>query len=72
MTKLFRIEQNVQTGEITQIDLTESEIAELHQQDEMAKIEKAKLLELEQQKTALLAKLGITADEAKLLLGGTN
>ena len=68
MTKLFRIEQNVQTGEITQIDLTENEIAELHQQDEMAKIEEAKLLELEQQKAALLIKLGITADEAKLLL----
>jgi hypothetical protein len=68
MSKLFRIEQNVQTGEITQIDLTESEIAELHKQDEIIKLEELKVLELEQQKAALLVKLGITADEAKLLI----
>jgi len=63
---MFRVEHNVETGEITQIELTPAEIAEIKnnaakaQSDETTKVA---------QKDALLKKLGITADEAALLLG---
>jgi hypothetical protein len=68
MTKLFRIEHNIETGEVSKIELTNEEIATA-QNDENARIarfaaEEAKVTE----KAALLAKLGITDDEAKLLL----
>ncbi|CAB4150044.1 hypothetical protein UFOVP560_23 [uncultured Caudovirales phage] len=62
---MFRIEHNVETGEITQIELTPEEIAEIENNaDANASIEAEK----NAQKTALLEKLGITADEAALLL----
>jgi hypothetical protein len=62
---MFRIEHNVETGEITQIELTASEIKEIQ-----TKAAEATLLESKQvnEKAALLSKLGITEDEAKLLL----
>ena len=68
----FRIEHNVKTGEILEIPLTDKEIKELQnlriiaieqQNKEIAEKEKA-----EADKTALLARLGLTAEEAKLLL----
>lgn len=59
---------NAQTGEITWRDYTEEEIArveaELAKSKLIAEAEAAKAAA----KTALLEKLGITADEAKLLL----
>ena len=68
MTNLTIIEHNVTTGEIIERDLTEQELA---QRD----IDEAKGLEIREaeatkaaEKAALLAKLGITEDEAKLLL----
>lgn len=62
---MFRIEHNVETGEITQIELTLEEIAEIENNaDANASIEAEK----NAQKAALLEKLGITADEAALLL----
>lgn len=69
---MIRIEHNVETGEIKEIPLTEEEIADVLARQEAAKpkveaIEK-ELLEVAAAKSALLAKLGITEEEAKLLL----
>ena len=62
-------EVNALTGEETTIELTKKEIAELEAAYE-AKLAKAKALEDAQAaaKQAVLDRLGITADEAKLLL----
>jgi len=65
---------NVETGEVIQREMTADEIkAEKAEQAERAAVE-AKALEAEAQKAAdkaaLLSKLGITEDEARLLLGG--
>lgn len=60
---------DIQTGEETLRDYTDEEIAEVEKaQAETAK----KLAELEkiaENRKAILAKLGITEEEAKLLLG---
>jgi hypothetical protein len=69
---MFRIEHDVATGEIKEIELTSSEIKAIEklQKETLEKnaiIEagvEAKLAE----KAALLERLGITAEEAKLLL----
>jgi hypothetical protein len=64
-----RTNHDVATGQITVVELTEEEIAikETIQQEEAAKsqAEKAKA----EAKAVLLNRLGITEDEAKLLLG---
>ena len=67
-----RIEINCETGVETVIELTDAEVAELAYQAGLAAEKKA---EEDAQgeaaataKAALLEKLGITADEAKLLL----
>jgi hypothetical protein len=72
MDKLQKLSVNVETGEETLIDLTADELAEfeasvkaLQDAEEAAK---AKVKSDEENKAALLEKLGITADEAKLLL----
>jgi hypothetical protein len=73
MSKYYETIFNVQTGETTTRDYTEKEIAEL--EAEAAKIEserfiaEAKAKTKEAERAELLARLGITADEAKLLLG---
>jgi len=65
MTKLFKIEHNAETGEITEIELTAKEIADIKAEAQsQADAEAAKVSE----RTALLAKLGITDEEAKILL----
>jgi hypothetical protein len=68
-----RIEINCETGVESIIELTDVEVAELKYQAELAAEKKA---EDEAQaeanataKAALLDRLGITAEEAKLLLG---
>jgi hypothetical protein len=69
---MFRIEHNVETGEIKQILLSVDEIKEIEKQAE----ETTKKIAVENiaveakatEKAALLAKLGITESEAKLLL----
>jgi hypothetical protein len=65
MTKLFKIEHNAETGEIKEIELTAQEIAEkqleAQSQQELETIKAT-------QKAALLERLGITDDEAALLL----
>jgi hypothetical protein len=67
-----RIEINCETGVESIIELTDAEVAELTYQQELAAEKKA---EEDAQaeanataKAALLDRLGITADEAKLLL----
>ena len=73
---MYRIEHNAKTGEITQIDLTAKEIAILETNFEnMQKEAETQKTIFEQEeakkllaKTTLLTKLGITEDEAKLLL----
>ena len=68
-----RIEINCETGVESIIELTDAEVAELTYQQELAAEKKA---EEDAQaeatataKAALLDRLGITAEEAKLLLG---
>ena len=72
MTKMTRIEIDCSTGIESIIELSEAEIAELTYQAELAAEKKAeedaKAEADAQAKAALLEKLGITADEAKLLL----
>lgn len=69
---MFRIEHDVETGEVKEIELTSAEIKT--QEAEAKKIADATAERLTAEaakaaeKSALLAKLGITADEAKLLL----
>ena len=60
---------NVETGEIIERDLTAEEIAQIEL--DVAK-EEARLAEAQAkaaQRQAILDKLGLTADEARLLLG---
>ena len=73
MANPTRVEVNCTTGETSIIELTDAEVAELEaakvqyeldrQAKEVADAEKATA------KAALLKRLGITADEAALLLG---
>ena len=68
-----RIEVNCTTGEVLEISLTDAEVAELAYQAELAAEKKAEedriAAEKATAKAALLERLGITADEAALLLG---
>lgn len=67
MTNLIAI-HNVETGEITEREMTAAELAQ-YQKDVLAsKAEKAAIAKAAKDKAELLAKLGITDDEAKLLL----
>lgn len=59
------LEHNAQTGEIAEIDMTPEEIAV---ETEIAKQLSDKYQEMQDGKNAVLAKLGITEEEAKLLL----
>lgn len=66
MTKL--IEQNIETGEIIERDMTADELAqfEADQAKSQAAIDAAEVKKAA--KNALLEKLGLTQEEAKLLL----
>lgn len=57
------------TGEITERPFTEKEIAEVEANIAKAAAEAKAYAEREAAKEALYAKLGLTADEVKLLLG---
>jgi len=67
-----RIEINCETGVESIIELTDAEVAELEAKAAIAEQQKAeaeaKAEADAQAKAALLERLGITADEAKLLL----
>jgi ParB-like chromosome segregation protein Spo0J len=60
---------NVETGEEIVRDATPEEIAQMKIIADNAVAEKAQIEAKAAEKQALLDKLGITADEAKLLLG---
>jgi hypothetical protein len=64
-----KLVHNVATGEISEVELTAVEIAQ-HTKDKADSVAElqAQSTKLEQ-KAALLERLGITADEAALLLG---
>jgi hypothetical protein len=72
MTKPTRIEINCETGVESIIELTDAEVAELAYQAELATEKKAEedaaTAALEEKKLAVLAKLGLTADEVTALL----
>jgi len=67
-----RIEINCETGVESIIELTDAEVAELAYQAKLAAEKKAEedaaAAALEEQKLAVLAKLGLSADEAAALL----
>ena len=67
-----RIEVNCTTGEVLEIELTDAEMADLAAKAEIAAAQKAEddriAAERATAKAALLERLGITADEAALLL----
>jgi hypothetical protein len=60
---------NLQTGEETWRNFSADEIAEIEQEQIKLAAEAAEAAAKEAARQALLDKLGITADEAKLLLG---
>lgn len=62
-------EVNASTGEVLIRPATVEEVKVIEADKVQAEKDKADALKKEADKTALLAKLGITADEAKLLLG---
>lgn len=68
MTKpMIRI-HDTSTNEVIDREMTNDEYAAFQADQELQLAEKAKAEQVEADKAALLAKLGITADEAKLLL----
>lgn len=70
---MFRIEHNVETGEIKQVELSNAEIKQLEKQYAEQKVKsdaaEAQAESKATQRQAILDKLGLTADEAQLLLG---
>lgn len=68
MAKLTKKIHNTETGEESIIELTEAEVAELTREAELAAEKKIEENAKAAAKSELLVKLGITADEAKLLL----
>jgi hypothetical protein len=68
MSELMIRIHNAETGEIIDREMTAQELAEANARIAAAQAEEAALLEKEAAKAALLEKLGISEDEAKLLL----
>jgi hypothetical protein len=66
MTKI--LEHNVETDEVVEREMTTQELTQFAKDKSNAENELAVATQAEADKAALLAKLGITADEAKLLL----
>jgi hypothetical protein len=69
MTKLIMTEHNVTTGQVIEREMTADEVAQFQADKKLA-------LEVEQaqtkraaDKSALLQRMGLTEDEARLLLG---
>jgi hypothetical protein len=61
-------EHNVETGEIIERQMNAEELAELENYKKLVEAETKAEAEKAEAKSALLNRLGITADEAKLLL----
>lgn len=62
------LEHNVETGEITERDATTAELAQIKKDTAEENNRIAEIQAKETAKAALLDRLGITADEAALLL----
>lgn len=62
------LEHNVETGEVIERDATAEEIATAKANADLAAKERAEVQAKATAKAALLERLGITEDEAKLLL----
>jgi hypothetical protein len=63
-----RLNHNVETGEITEVEMTKDELAQFKLDQAAAAARTAEAEAKAEAKTALLERLGITADEAALLL----
>jgi hypothetical protein len=63
------LEHNIETGEAIERDATADELAQMEIDAAKFEAEEQARLDKESAKVALLAKLGIDEDEAKLLLG---
>jgi hypothetical protein len=63
------LEHNVETGEAVERDATAAEIKQMEADAKKDAIAQKAVAEKESAKAALLERLGITEDEAKLLLG---
>lgn len=61
------IDHNVQTGEITERDLTTAEIDDFKLRSEMDAMEAEKEKQLKSARLAVLTKLGLTEDDIKIL-----
>lgn len=70
MTKPIITIHNAETGEIVQREMNAAEIAQWETDKAQTETIKAAEATKATKKAALLAKLGITEDEAALLLGG--
>ena len=68
MDKQYKEIHNALTGEVERLELTAEEYAELAERQAAQVARQAAEAQAATDKAALLAKLGITADEAKLLL----
>jgi hypothetical protein len=68
LNKMIKIEHNVQTGEIKEIELSAKEIKEHAAVEAATQAKEAEAQAKATAKAALLERLGITADEAALLL----
>lgn len=69
MAKLMGTFHNVETGEVEVRELTADEIAFVEAQEAEQAKQEVEIAARAVKKAALLSKLGITEDEAKLLLG---
>lgn len=69
MSELTIKVHNVETGEVIEREMNEAEIAALETSRLAHLVEKASIEEAQAKKAALLEKLGITQEEANLLLG---
>lgn len=68
MPKPIIVIHNVETDEIIEREMNDKEFAQYQADQKKAQDEALKAEELADAKSALLAKLGLTDDEAKLLL----
>jgi hypothetical protein len=60
---------NVETDEVIDREMTDAEFAEFNARNEALKVEQVQAEAKETARAAILDRLGISADEAKLLLG---
>ena len=62
-------EHNIETGEATEREMTAAELAQWEKDQKAFETEAEQIAAKAAEKAALLDRLGITEDEAKLLLG---